>query len=165
MIWTNFFPESKNGDFLPEKKEKEKNHVLAVLCFRLPFSDIHMPIMDGLTCARLVRQFEKEHNLDPIPIIALTADATAMHRTACLEAGFNEFMSKPLDYPLLIEILKKLSVVYLPVELHTSGGGGSGGGDQHADRAPLASPPSPSPSPGGGGSAGWPMRRSANHSL
>lgn len=77
--------------------------------FQLILMDIHMPVMDGLTCARLTRQFEKEHNLVGIPIIALTADATTMHRTACLEAGCNEFMSKPLDYPLLIEILKKLS--------------------------------------------------------
>lgn len=77
--------------------------------YQLILMDIHMPVMDGLTCAKLVRQFEKEHGKQTTPIIALTADTSPGHRSACLEAGCNEFMSKPLDYPLLIEILKKLN--------------------------------------------------------
>jgi CheY-like chemotaxis protein len=51
--------------------------------------------------------FYTRDNLVQIPIIALTA--APHYRTACLEAGCDEFMSKPLDYPLLIAILKQLS--------------------------------------------------------
>ncbi|EFA76785.1 hypothetical protein PPL_09536 [Heterostelium album PN500] len=76
--------------------------------FDLILMDIHMPVMDGITCARMIRKFEGEHSLKQIPIIALTADTSAGHKNVCLEAGCNEFMPKPLDYPILISVLKKL---------------------------------------------------------
>ncbi|EGC32836.1 hypothetical protein DICPUDRAFT_155154 [Dictyostelium purpureum] len=78
--------------------------------FDLILMDIHMPVMDGITCSKLIRKFEHEHSLKKLPIIALTADTSTGHKNTCLEAGCNEFMSKPLDYALLINLLKKLIV-------------------------------------------------------
>lgn len=57
---------ASNGQVALERVKKNHDH------FQLILMDIHMPVMDGLTCAYLVRQFEKENSLKTIPIIALT---------------------------------------------------------------------------------------------
>ncbi|GAM20385.1 hypothetical protein SAMD00019534_035600 [Acytostelium subglobosum LB1] len=76
--------------------------------YDLILMDIHMPVMDGITCTRMIRRFESEQGFRKIPIIALTADNTSGHKNTCLDAGCNEYISKPLDYPILISVLKKL---------------------------------------------------------
>ena len=59
--------------------------------------DLHMPGMDGLEAVRRIRTVEAGHEGVRIPIIALTANASAEDREACLAAGMNEFLIKPLD--------------------------------------------------------------------
>jgi len=51
-----------------------------------------MPGMDGLTATRVVRE-----KGDETPIIALTANAFSEDRRACLEAGMNDHLAKPVD--------------------------------------------------------------------
>ncbi len=64
--------------------------------------DISMPIMDGYTAARSLRQrgFDR-------PMIALTANAMQGDREKCLEAGFNDYATKPLDRRVLVEAIKR----------------------------------------------------------
>jgi signal transduction histidine kinase/CheY-like chemotaxis protein len=59
--------------------------------------DLHMPGMDGLEAVRRIRAIEAEHEGAHTPIIALTANASAEDREACLAAGMDEFLIKPLD--------------------------------------------------------------------
>jgi len=62
---------------------------------------------DGRTATNQIRAWEAKAKLLPIPIIALTGDATDGHRELCLQAGCDEFMTKPIDYPLLVTLSKK----------------------------------------------------------
>jgi PAS domain S-box-containing protein len=62
----------------------------------LVLMDVHMPILNGLEATRQIREYEKEHDLSPIPIIAMTASALTRDRENCKAAGMNDFMSKPV---------------------------------------------------------------------
>ena len=59
--------------------------------------DLHMPGMDGLEATRRIRAIEAETGTSRTPILALTANAFAEDRDACLEAGMDGFLIKPLD--------------------------------------------------------------------
>ena len=60
--------------------------------------DMDLPIMDGWTVARTLRQ-----RADSTPIIALTAHAMTGDRAKALEAGCDEYHSKPVDFELLLQ--------------------------------------------------------------
>ncbi len=64
--------------------------------------DMQMPEMDGLSATRVVRQ---ELGLRALPIVAMTANASAADRQACLQAGMNDHVGKPFDLQQLIEVL------------------------------------------------------------
>ena len=64
--------------------------------------DIKMPVLDGLAATRVIRAESKE-----VPIIALTAFAFDDDRVKALEAGCNDFLTKPLSPPLLKETIIK----------------------------------------------------------
>jgi CheY-like chemotaxis protein len=59
--------------------------------------DLHMPDMDGLEATRRIRTIEAETGAPRTPVLALTANAFAEDRDACLEAGMDGFLVKPLD--------------------------------------------------------------------
>jgi len=78
--------------------------------YDLIFMDIQMPIMDGIESTKQIRQFEKEVNhTNPITIIALTANAMKGDKETCIEAGMNEYMSKPFKPA---ELKKVLSTIF-----------------------------------------------------
>lgn len=73
--------------------------------FDLILMDLHMPVMDGLAATRSIRA-RPDHIAD-IPIIALTADAMAGDRQKVLDAGMNDYVSKPIDLPVLLAAIKR----------------------------------------------------------
>ena len=69
------------------------------------FMDVQMPEMDGNDATRLIREFEKTLNIHT-PIIALTAGALKEEKQKCLDAGMDEFLTKPIDTKKLKETIQ-----------------------------------------------------------
>lgn len=69
-----------------------------------------MPVMDGYEAAKMIREHEKKYNLQPISIIALTADAFESNKEKCLSEGMNDIITKPIEINDLINKLNK----YIP---------------------------------------------------
>jgi PAS domain S-box-containing protein len=63
---------------------------------KIVFMDVQMPIMDGYEATRRLRDYETEHTLPRTPVVALTANAMAEDRDACLAAGMDDFLPKPI---------------------------------------------------------------------
>jgi PAS domain S-box-containing protein len=62
--------------------------------YDLILMDMQMPIMDGLSATRAIRQSERGRSL---PILAMTANAFSEDRQRCLDAGMNDHVAKPVD--------------------------------------------------------------------
>ena len=73
--------------------------------YDLILMDVHMPQVDGIEAARRIRAAEDEGGIARTPIIALTANAFGEDRDACLMAGMDRFLVKPLDRERLAEVL------------------------------------------------------------
>lgn len=69
--------------------------------------DVQMPEMNGITASKHIRIWEQKNSYLPIPIIALTANASTAERDRCIAAGMNDFMTKPFDRKILLDILEK----------------------------------------------------------
>jgi CheY-like chemotaxis protein len=72
--------------------------------FDLVLMDLQMPVMDGLTAARHIRQ---SLGLAHLPIVAMTANAMQSDREACTAAGMNEHVGKPFELNHLVAVLRK----------------------------------------------------------
>ncbi len=66
--------------------------------------DMQMPVMDGLEATRIIRA---DSRFDQLPIIAMTANAMAVDRDRCLEAGMNDHIAKPIDPDQLFGALNR----------------------------------------------------------
>jgi two-component system sensor histidine kinase/response regulator len=67
--------------------------------------DCQMPVMDGFTATRRIRELEREHGRKRLPIIALTANVMTEDRENCLAAGMDAHLGKPMEPAQLIECL------------------------------------------------------------
>ncbi|KAG0769061.1 hypothetical protein G6F24_001393 [Rhizopus arrhizus] len=77
--------------------------------FDLILMDVQMPVMGGFEATQKIREIEKTSSNRHIPIIALTAHAMIGDREKCLEAGMDEYVTKPLRFPELIGAIKKFA--------------------------------------------------------
>lgn len=69
--------------------------------------DCHMPGMDGFVATVEIRRLERERNLSPVPIIALTADVRTGTMERCRSAGMDDYVSKPFALAQLSAILER----------------------------------------------------------
>jgi len=73
--------------------------------YDLVLMDVHMPELDGLAATRRLRAAEAAGSLPRTRIVALTANAFGEDREACLSAGMDDFLVKPLDRERLAAVL------------------------------------------------------------
>jgi CheY-like chemotaxis protein len=78
--------------------------------YDLILMDIQMPIMDGIEATKNIRAFEKENNLSSTKIMAVTAFAMERDKEQCLNAGMDEFLSKPFKPNELLTLINKLKL-------------------------------------------------------
>src|ERR1700694_2480263 len=69
--------------------------------YDLVLMDRQMPVMDGLTATRAIREWERANHRPPTPIIALTAAALKGDREKCMAAGCTAFLTKPIKQEVL----------------------------------------------------------------
>ncbi len=88
--------------------------------YSLVLMDCQMPVMDGFEATAAIRQAEasgklKHPTASRVPIVALTANAVKGDREACLAAGMDDYLSKPLNAKTMVETIectmKRLSLV------------------------------------------------------
>lgn len=87
--------------------------------YALVFMDMQMPVMDGLQATREIRKIP---SLASVPIIAMTANAMQQDQDACLEAGMNDFVAKPIDPEQLVQTLKRWLPLHLGANLESLAG-------------------------------------------
>lgn len=91
---------ARNGREAYEVLEKDRS-------FDLVFMDCQMPIMDGFVATSKIREREKSEGLKPMIIVALTANSMKGDREKCLEAGMDDYLSKPVRIKDFSEKLQK----------------------------------------------------------
>ena len=122
----------ENGQFAIERMQGGE--------FDVVLMDCQMPVKDGYTATREWRAIESERGLAPLPIIAMTANAMAGDRMKCLDAGMDDYLSKPVDRRLLESCLQ----MWLQRSPRREGGG-----RRHAanDLPARGAAPEPAPPP------------------
>lgn len=88
------FERAKNGQEAVDMVESGQYDIVLM--------DIKMPIMDGLTATKLIKEKHPE-----LPVIALTANAFDSDRQLAMDAGCDEFLSKPISSELCLKTIAK----------------------------------------------------------
>lgn len=88
-----------NGREAIEVAERERPDLILL--------DLRMPQLNGLAAARYLRQHQQSYLRD-VPIIALSAYDPAQHRNVAIAAGCNDYVTKPINYDHLEQVMKNL---------------------------------------------------------
>ena len=95
---------------MPCRIEVAENGAIAVGKFtsgdyHLVLMDMEMPVMDGYSATRAIREWERDQGREPIPVIALTAHALKEDEQKTLGAGCTAHLTKPIKKALLFEAI------------------------------------------------------------
>ncbi len=102
-------------------KEAVRKYLASPEDFDLIFMDVQMPEMDGLEATRTIR----EKGFSAIPIVAMTAHAMKGDREKCLQAGMNDYITKPIKREIVFEVLEKWVLERVNLNLSKLGGDAS----------------------------------------
>lgn len=94
-------------DFVSAENGEVALELLQQQSFDMVLMDCQMPVMDGYTATQAWRAIEKAKGLPHMPIIAMTANAMAEDRQKCLDAGMDDYLSKPVDRKLMQQVMMK----------------------------------------------------------
>jgi len=83
--------------------------ILKEKVYDLVFMDIQMPVMDGLTASKAIRNQNTPVRRHDVPIVAMTAHAMLDSRQKCLDAGMDDFISKPIDPTEVLSVIERLT--------------------------------------------------------
>ena len=94
----------------PYALDMAENGQVAVEMFQavrydLVFMDLEMPVLDGISATREIRQWEQEEDLDPVPIIALTSHDQQGKLVETLDAGCTAHLIKPLTKEAMLNTI------------------------------------------------------------
>ena len=84
---------------------QEAVRAVAAQAFDIVLMDCQMPVMDGFEATRRIRAGEAGQVQADVPIVAMTANAMVGDRELCLECGMNDYVTKPIQVPLLKEAI------------------------------------------------------------
>ena len=73
-------------------------------CPDVVLMDLQMPVLDGLSATRLIRRIE---SICRVPVIAVSAQPTEDFTSAAAQVGCDHFVSKPVDFDLLLEVIRE----------------------------------------------------------
>jgi len=101
---------------------EDGREALGLLCqperaFDLVLMDLQMPELDGMEATRRLRQWEHERGVEPIAVVALTANALSSDRAHCLSAGMDDHLAKPFRADELQAVLQR----HLPAPIASAG--------------------------------------------
>ena len=78
---------------------KPHGYYSVILC------DLHMPNKDGYQTCKEIRKWERHNKYPYLPIVALSANVLGDVYQKCVDAGFNSYMTKPIDFKELSTVL------------------------------------------------------------
>lgn len=97
----------KQHQIVVAQNGKEALDILERQAFDVVLMDVQMPVMDGLEAARQIRQREKQTG-GHIPIIAMTANTMPQDQQMCIQAGMDDYVSKPIEISKLFAALERI---------------------------------------------------------
>ena len=95
-------------------------HALSALArnsYDLVFMDVQMPEMDGLEATRIIRDPTSDVLDHHVPVVAMTAHAMSGDRDVCIEAGMNDYITKPVSLDALTKVIEGLLFLRRPLNL------------------------------------------------
>ncbi len=108
----SFFLEQAGYEYLIASNGQEAVDVITQGAqFDAILMDCMMPVMDGITATRAIRQWETTQQAAPLPIIALTASVLEEDIKDCFEAGMNAYLPKPYKSHQLYDLFSSLDIV------------------------------------------------------
>ncbi|MFV8463245.1 ATP-binding protein [Vibrio campbellii] len=108
----SFFLEQAGYEYLIASNGQEAVDVITQGAqFDAVLMDCMMPVMDGITATRAIRQWENEQQTTPLPIIALTASVLEEDIKDCFDAGMNAYLPKPYKSHQLYDLFSSLDIV------------------------------------------------------